>query len=285
MKKKQLAALAEQRGTDAQSCATRYPILLVHGTGFRDWKRLGYWGRIPELLRQRGARVWFGGQDAWATVEENARHLARRVDEVLAETGSEKLHLIAHSKGGLDARYLLSSLSYGDRAASLTTISTPHHGSRTMDALDRLPGWLFRLIGIFVNGWYRLLGDGSPDFCGMCRQFTTAWAEEFNRQNPDAPGVLYQSFAGAMAGARSDVFLWWSDLIIGWVEGENDGLVTVESARWASFGGVWRGAGKRGLSHLDEVDFRRRPLKHRGESVDPAERYTALVKDLRERGL
>lgn len=283
MKKKQIAAAADSMS--AHSCATRYPILLVHGTGFRDWKRLGYWGRIPELLRLRGAQVCFGGQDGWATVEKNARSLARRVDEVLAETGSEKLHLITHSKGGLDARYLLSSLGYGDRIASLTTISTPHHGSRTMDALDRLPGWLFRLIGFFVNGWYRLLGDASPDFCGVCRQFTTAWAEEFNRQNPDAPGVLYQSFAGAMAGVHSDVFMWWSNLIIGRVEGENDGLVTVESARWANFGGVWRGAGKRGMSHLDEVDFRRRPLKRRGKTVDPAERFAALVEGLRERGL
>lgn len=266
-------------------CSTRYPILLVHGTGFRDWKRLGYWGRIPEVLRRRGASVYFGQQDGWATVEENAHHLARRVDEILAETGSRKLHLIAHSKGGLDARHLISSLKYGDRVASLTTVSTPHHGSKTMDALDRLPRWVFRLMGFFVNGWYRLIGDASPDFCGVCRQFTTAWAAEFNRRNPDVPGVLYQSCAGAMAGARSDVFMWWCNLIISRVEGENDGLVTVESARWANFTGVWRGSGHRGLSHMDEVDFRRRPLKGGDGPVDPTERYTALVEGLRERGL
>lgn len=268
-----------------QSCRTRYPILMVHGTGFRDWKRIGYWGRIPEVLRQQGAEVYFGNQDGWATVEENARHLAQRVDEVLAETGSEKLNLIAHSKGGLDARYLLSSLGYGDRVASLTTISAPHHGSRTMDGIIKMPRWALRVAGFFVNGWYRLLGDKKPDFCGTCRQFTTAWAEEFNRQNPDAPGVLYRSYAGAMARARSDIFMWWSNLIIGWVEGENDGLVTVESARWTNFGGVWRGSGNRGVSHMDEVDFRRRPLKGKDGPVDPAERYAALVAELRELGL
>ena len=266
-------------------CATRYPILLVHGTGFRDWKRVSYWGRIPEALRREGAQVFFGGQDGWATVEDNAETLARRVDEVLAETGSEKLHVIAHSKGGLDARYLASTLGYGETLASLTTVSTPHHGSKTMDALDRLPGWVFQLMGFFVNGWYRLIGDASPDFCGVCRQFTTAWAADFNRRNPDVPGVLYQSCAGAMAGARSDMFMWWSNLIISRVEGENDGLVTVESARWANFTGVWRGSGHRGLSHMDEVDFRRRPLKGKDGPVDPTERYTVLVEDLRERGL
>lgn len=268
-----------------QNCRTRYPILLVHGTGFRDWKRIGYWGRIPELLRQQGAEVYFGNQDGWATVEENARHLAQRVDQVLAETGSEKLHLIAHSKGGLDARYLVSSLGYGDRVASLTTVSTPHHGSRTMDAIIKMPQWALRVAGFFVNGWYRLLGDSHPDFCGACRQFTTAWAEEFNRQNPDVPNVSYHSYAGAMSSFRSDIFMWWSNVIIGRVEGENDGLVTVESARWTNFGGVWRGTGNRGMSHMDEVDFRGRPLRGRDGPMDPAELYIALVSGLREKGL
>lgn len=266
-------------------CRTRYPILLVHGTGFRDWRHIGYWGRIPEALELRGARVYFGGQDGWATVEENAALLARRVDQVLSETGSEKLHLIAHSKGGLDARYLASSLGYGDRLASLTTISTPHHGSETMDLLYRLPRWVFRLAGFFVNGWYRFIGDKNPDFCSVCFQFTTPWAREFNRQNPDAPGVLYQSYAGAMVSFRADVFMWWQSLLMGLVEGENDGLVTVESARWTGFQGVWRGTGGRGLSHMDEIDFRRRPLRGKDGPVDPVERYVELVSRLREAGL
>lgn len=268
-----------------QSCATRYPILMVHGTGFRDGKHLSYWGRIPEVLRGEGAEVFFGGQDGWATVEENAKTLAVRVDEVLAETGSEKVHLIAHSKGGLDARCLASSLGYGEKLASLTTVSTPHHGSRTMDALYRMPKWLFRAGAFFVNAFYRLSGDKNPDFYTVCRQFTTAWAEEFNRSNPDVPGILCQSYAGVMSGWRSDVFMWWQNLIIGLVEGENDGLVTVESARWANFGGVWRGANRRGLSHIDEVDFRRRALKRRGETVEPAAFYVTLVSKLRERGM
>lgn len=268
-----------------EACRTRYPILMVHGTGFRDWKRIGYWGRIPALLRQQGAAVYFGQQDGWATVEENAARLARRVDQVLSETGSEKLHLIAHSKGGLDARYLASSLGYGDRLASLTTVATPHHGSRTMDAIWRMPRWMLRVAGFFVNTAYRLVGDAKPDFCAVCRQFTTAWAEEFNRQNPDVPGVLYRSYAGAMSDFRSDLFMWWTNLIVGRVEGENDGLVTVESARWTNFGGVWRGTGNRGLSHMDEVDFRRRPLKGRDGLLDPTERYLALVAELRVMGM
>ena len=268
-----------------QSYRTRYPILLIHGTGFRDWKHLGYWGRIPNTLRRHGAEVYFGGQDGWATVEENAAALKGRMEELLAQTRAEKLHLIAHSKGGLDARYLLSSLGMGAYAASLTTIATPHHGSKTMDLLYRLPRWMFRLAGFFVNSWYRFIGDRHPDFSSVCFQFTTAWAAGFNRQNPDVPGVLYQSYAGAMASFRSDIFMWWQSLLLGLVEGENDGLVTVESARWTGFRGVWRGTGGRGMSHMDEIDFRRRPWKGRDGPVDPADRYVELVAQLKEQGL
>lgn len=28
----------------------KYPVLLVHGMGFRDSKRISYWGRIPAKL-------------------------------------------------------------------------------------------------------------------------------------------------------------------------------------------------------------------------------------------
>lgn len=264
------------------NCNTRYPILLIHGTGFRD---LGYWGRIPKALRERGAQVYFGGQDSWATVEENGAALKRRVEEILAETGSEKMHLIAHSKGGLDARYLISTLGMAPHVASLSLISTPNHGSRTMDFISRLPSPMMRLIGFFVNFWYHLLGDKHPNFQSTCRQFTTAWAEEFNRQNPDADGVLYRSYAGSMQSCLSDVCMWFPNLVIGLAEGENDGLVTVESAAWSGFRGPWRGVGGRGVSHLDEVDFRRRPLKRRGEVWDVVEEYVHMVEELRNMGL
>lgn len=32
----------------------KYPILLVHGMGFRDDRKIGYWGRIPDVLKNNG---------------------------------------------------------------------------------------------------------------------------------------------------------------------------------------------------------------------------------------
>ena len=38
----------------------KYPILLVHGMGFRDNKYIGYWGRIPNALEEMGCKIYFG---------------------------------------------------------------------------------------------------------------------------------------------------------------------------------------------------------------------------------
>ena len=126
-----------------ERCKTKYPVLLVHGAGFRDLKLPLYWGRIPGVLQDHGAEVFFGGQDAWGSTRENAKMLVQRIEELCRQTGSEKLNLIAHSKGGLEARMAASSLGAGDRIASITTIATPHHGSRTISRLFRLPKPLF----------------------------------------------------------------------------------------------------------------------------------------------
>ena len=39
---------------EEQVCKTKYPILLVHGVFFRDFKHFYYWGRIPAELKKNG---------------------------------------------------------------------------------------------------------------------------------------------------------------------------------------------------------------------------------------
>ncbi len=59
----------------------------------------------------------------------------RRIKEILEETGSDKVNIIAHSKGGLDSRYAISCLGAAPYVASLTTINTPHRGCEFADWL------------------------------------------------------------------------------------------------------------------------------------------------------
>ena len=133
-----------------KSSLLKYPVLLVHGMGFRDYKHLCYWGRIPRILEEMGCRVFFGGQDSNAGIETNARHLEKRLEEILNETGAQKVNIIAHSTGGLESRYLISVLGKGSKVASLTTISTPHHGSKTVDKLLKAPDCLVK-FGCFLS--------------------------------------------------------------------------------------------------------------------------------------
>lgn len=81
---------------------------------------------------------------------------------------------------------------------------------------------------------------------------------------------------------KHDIILWFTHLIIKKAEGENDGLVSVKSAEWGDFKGLIRSNSKRGISHCDEVDFRRRKFtKKTGDGVsDILEVYSKIVDDL-----
>lgn len=269
------------------SCATKYPVLLVHCAGARDRRRPNYWGRIPAALKAEGARVYYGNQDAWGAIEHNARVLKAGILRILAATGCGKVNIIAHSKGGLDARYMISSLNMAKSVASLTTVATTHHGSKSMDKILRAPDKLYRAASAAANLWFRLLGDAHPDFYTASHQFSTRLMREFNTNNPDSPLVFYQSHAAVMKTGFSDVFMLFPYLFVRRTEGENDGLVTPASAAWGNFRGVLRGANGRGISHADEVDARRRnftkkPAEH--GVADIRRVYVEIAAGLRQAG-
>ena len=264
----------------------KYPILFVHGMGFRDNKYVGYWGRIPGALQKMGCKIYFGNQDSNADIETNGRHLAERINQIIRETDAERVNIIAHSKGGLDCRYAISSSGMGDKVASLTTIATPHHGSKTMDKLMRLPHWLIQFVCFFADGWFRLLGDKKPNTYHVLCAFTTDAATVFNTQNPNCAAVLYQSYAFAMKKPSSDFLMWLPNLVVKGIEGENDGLLTPASVKWGVFKGVYRGAGNRGISHCDEIDLRRKPLSKKVEDgiSDIVDVYSEIVLELTRNG-
>ena len=264
----------------------KYPILMVHGMGFRDHKILNYWGRIPAVLEENGCRIFYGNQDSTASAEDNAEMLAGRVNEILKETGSPKINVIAHSKGGLDIRCAISKYNLGDKVASVTTISTPHHGSVTVDKLLKLPDVLVRLVAICTDIAFRILGDKKPDAYSVFKLFTTKEAEIFNEKYPDAKNVYYQSYAFVMSSPFSDIFLWFPSLVVWLIEGANDGLLTPNSVKWGNFKGIIRSNSRRGISHCDEVDMRRcRLTRKKGKNVsDITDFYAGVVSELAEMG-
>jgi triacylglycerol lipase len=264
-----------------KSAALKYPVLLVHGSGFRD-KILGinYWGRIPKEMEKNGVKVYYGGTDGWGSIEKNAGLLKAAMEKIIREDGVEKFNIIAHSRGGLEARYLISSLKFHGPAASLTTISTPHRGVRAMNIALRIPGFLYRIAAFFVNTWYKILGDKFPDFYRSSRQLSEKECSEFNRANGDEDSVYYQSYAAKMKHFFSDIIYIILHPFLMITDGENDGLCPVYSAKWGSFRGVITTRGNFGISHSGIIDAYR--ITYKG--VDIPRFYLSILEDLAERG-
>lgn len=268
------------------SKVTKYPVLLIHGMGYRNGKRIKYWGRIPGVLEEHGILVFHTFQDSNGSLEGNARQVAAELDNVLQQTGADKVNIIAHSKGGLEARYLISSMGYGSKVASLTTLATPHNGSITVDRLMKFPDGLIRFGCKCADLWYRIMGDKEPATYQAIRIFRTSYMEQFNSHNQDMPDIYYQSYAFIMDSVFSDFLMWFPYLVVRFFEGENDGLLTPDSTKWTNFRGVYRGNSRRGISHCDEVDLRRRRFtKRQGDGIsDITLFYLNIVSELAERG-
>lgn len=215
-----------------------YPIILAHGIcrfdqllnvtfglDNQDDDRLHYFKSIRSTLIEDGFTV-FHSRVGWAAgVETRADQLREQLHKYT--NGFEdyaKVHIIAHSMGGLDTRHMIYKHRMQDRVASLTTISTPHHGSSFADwGVARAGGVidLLKPLGIDLAGFADLTTE-------KCKAFNQE-AEAFERSN----GVKYRTFAGVQP--RERVF-WPLRLlpynIIEEREGPNDGLVSLESAKW-----------------------------------------------------
>lgn len=263
------------------TCMTKYPLVLIHGVGFRDLKYFNYWGRIPNELTRLGATVYYGHQQAWGTIDSNANEIKKKIEDILEKTGCEKVNIIAHSKGGLDSRYAISCLGLEDCVASLTTISTPHRGVKMADQLLKIiPNWLFNSICAFVNSFFGGIGDTNPDFATVVHSFTQKESKEFNERVQNSSKVYYQSYTSVIKNIFSDYILLIPYIYIRLIDGKNDGLVTVESAKWGEFRGVFTNKYRRGISHGDVIDLKREDYR----GFDVVETYVKIVSDLKNKG-
>ena len=263
-------------------CRTKYPILMVHGVFFRDYRYINYWGRIPRELQRNGATVYYGCQQSAAAVEESGKELAERIRRIVEESGCEKVNIIAHSKGGLDSRCAISCLDVAPMVASLTTINTPHRGCIFAEKLLALtPDAFQQKLADFYNGTLKKLGDKNPDFLAAVRDLTASACEKFNRHAQDVPGVLYESVGSYVKKAAGGRFpLNVSYELVRHYDGPNDGLVAVEAARWGSRFTLLEPRGRRGISHADVIDLGRENIR----GFDVREFYVKLVHDLQKRG-
>lgn len=224
-----------------------FPILLVHGVCRFDelWREalnvdnsedpdldnLHYFKGIRTMLMKKGFSVFHSNVPWAASVEDRADNLNQNIVDLLIDTGAPKVHIIAHSMGGLDTRHML----YKDREkgrihekiASITTISTPHAGSPFADWGVKNLGALIPLAAkmkIDIRAFQDLTTDA-------CRRFTdTPGVKEFEDEMSQTIQIFtyagQQDFWGVVGILKP------SFQIIQSLEGENDGLVSIKSAKW-----------------------------------------------------
>jgi triacylglycerol lipase len=213
------------------------PVVLHHGLfGFGEISagpvKLSYFGSIARGISERGHPVIISGVHPTAGVATRARQLKENILRQLEIIGRprEKVIVVAHSMGGLDARYMISRLGMDDRVEALLTVCTPHRGSPFAD-------WcVLHFEKRF--GAYRLLNSLGVDVQAG-NDLTTASCRKFNEEVLDAPGVRYFSVSGARPWNLVPPFALPSWKIVQEAEGDNDGLVSVKSSTWGTHLGVW----------------------------------------------
>jgi triacylglycerol lipase len=169
-----------------------------------------------------------------------AQQLATQIEQL----GCERVNIVAHSMGGLDARYAIACLGMAPRIASLTTIGTPHRGTPLAN--------LGALAAI--------------------RDLTPRRMAAFNLAVDDAPGVAYGCILTTARGGMSGVstLLVPGYLFLRRQAGDNDGVVPASSQLW---GTVW---GEIDADHFGAVGW--------SSAFDAAAFYERLAWDLGQRG-
>lgn len=270
-----------------QVCATRYPILMVHGVFFRDAKNkyLNYWGRIPDALEKNGAVVYFGNQPSAASVKDCGEFLAERIRAIVAETGCERVHIIAHSKGGLDARWAIAQCGVASMVASLTTINTPHRGCGFADVLlGKAPVSLRDRVAAAYHKALSALGEPNADFLAAVSDLTATRCAELDPALviPAGEHIYCRGVGSVLTHATGGRFpLNMSYHLVKHFDGPNDGLVSASSYAWGEDFIQLVPPADRGISHGDMIDLNRENIR----GFDVREFYVGLVSDLKARGL
>lgn len=220
------------------------PVVLMHGFGIgASFRRGGHLHKEAMHLRSRGVRAIAPNVSPYNTVRARTLLWHERLSQIVEATGTDRLLLIAHSMGGLDARYLISEMGWHEIVDVLVTISTPHRGSSVaslvLDQPEALRSWLADMADWVGR---HILEDGSANLMQALAELTPPYMQDtFNPAIPNHPDVQYWSY-GCQAGRGTSIpidplFRYFNNHLYE-KEGLNDGIVSVQSARWGEYRGT-----------------------------------------------
>lgn len=253
------ALLAGGGGSSAKPLDGAHPIVLSHGIlGFDDTQGMvnglvKYWGGMDDYLRSEGASVLTPGKTAMQGLDYRANEQRSQILYWMAANGFSKVHIIGHSQGGLDSRYMITNLGMSSKTSSLTSLNSVHHGTPVADiGLAVIPDWLEPSVAIVLNAFGQLVyGGGEQDILTMAESLTTSSMASFNASVPNAGGTDYFSYGSYMTLAdpiqHPIMFLThpicWTGGLFNGQGAKNDGVVPYSSQKW----GTWKGGPSYGL--------------------------------------
>jgi triacylglycerol esterase/lipase EstA (alpha/beta hydrolase family) len=102
-------------------------VVLLHGFFMNRTQ----WLWLGRRLAERGLGPLYGTTYfSPQTVAQSARHLERFIEHVRAREDAERVDIVAHSLGGVVARYYVEQLDGAAQVGQLITIGSPHRGTR-----------------------------------------------------------------------------------------------------------------------------------------------------------
>lgn len=239
-------------------------IVLAHGIlGFDKIGHIAYFNNVKEYFENKyGVKVLTTEVSPTGSIEERAKQLREQILKALntnALNSDAETHIIAHSMGGLDSRYILSPRNENNIASlitSLTTIGTPHRGSPIADLFYPLVDGKnhFPFIGLLEEQAQNFLEFFGISTEGL-RDLTTDVLTVFDKEYLDSDKVSYFWTAGiGRASGKSTCFALLPTYEYmqrtGKTEDDkkNDGAVPLSSAEHGeAIGRPWL------ADHLDEV--------------------------------
>jgi pimeloyl-ACP methyl ester carboxylesterase len=150
------------------------PVLLIHGY----LSDASVWKKWEDLLKKDNIPVFpitfKQSDDKCGSAAEHAKELSGQIANVKDQSGQNKVNIVGHSKGGLDARMYLGNSTQD--VANLIMIGTPNAGSPlavnndvcTPAIYDLKPGAPDTKVKENPNTkYYTIAGDWNPD-TGNC---------------------------------------------------------------------------------------------------------------------
>ena len=210
------------------------PVVLHHGLcggGIRVGK-VGWppFRGIDRAIAGAGYSVRVTAVHPTAGIEKRAKQLKQWMLDNQKAWNGQRVVLVAHSLGGLDARYMLRRLDMAKHVRALVTVCTPHRGSPWADWCVENLGRRLRVI--------ELINHLGLDVEGVL-DVTTERCRRFNSEIHDVPSVPYYSVSAFQPWRKMPAFSLVSWRHISKAEGPNDGLVSVKSARWGRHLATW----------------------------------------------